>query len=601
MTVLKQTLTELIDSLNHVSSQHEQGEVATRLQVDRFRGHYADMATGINRMTAGHIESNRKAMAVVKAFGEGDFSAELPLFPGKQRFINDTIEEVRQNLKLLIEDADALASAAIAGQLSTRADATRHKGDFSRIIAGVNQTLDAVIGPINVTADYIARIAEGNIPAVITDDYRGDFNTLKQNMNTCIAAINKLITDATMLSEAATQGKLDVRADASSHTGDYRRIITGVNDTLDAVISPLHVAAECVARIAQGDIPSPIEQTYQGEFNALKQNLNACITAVNSLIQDAQMLADAARQGKVYVRADEKRHKGDYQRIIQGVNTTLELISTPIKAAKEAADAINTAAREIASGNHDLSRRTEMQASALEETASSMEQLASAVKNTSQNASEANVLATEASSVAERGSQAVEQVVSRMADIQASSRKIEDITSVIDGIAFQTNILALNAAVEAARAGEQGRGFAVVASEVRNLAQRSAAAAKEIKNLIEDSVETVNDGSRLASAAGETMREILGSVQKVTTIMSDIAMSSAEQSSGISQVNTAVVQMDNTTQQNAALVEEAAAAAASLLEQASSLVVSVEKFQIYPSSSYISNVEANLKLVAING
>ncbi len=600
MSVLQKTLTDLIASLNHVSAQHERGEVDTKLHADRFKGHYAQMATGINGMTAGHIESNRKAMAVVKAFGEGDFSAELALFPGKQRVINETIEEVRANLQLLIEDADALVKAAIAGKLSTRADASRHKGDFGRIIAGVNQTLDAVITPINTASQYIARIASGDIPAPISENYNGDFNTLKESLNTCIHAINKLIADATMLSEAATQGKLNVRAEAAAHTGDFQKIINGVNETLDAVISPLNAAADCVSRIAQGDIPDPITKTYAGEFNTLKQNLNTCISAVHALIQDAQMLANAAKQGKVYIRADDSKHQGDYQRIIRGVNTTLELITSPIRAAKEAAEAINTAAREISQGNNDLSRRTEAQASALEETASSMEQLAGAVKHTSLNADEANQLATEASTIVESGSSAVDQVVNRMLDIQASSKMIEEITSVIDSIAFQTNILALNAAVEAARAGEQGRGFAVVASEVRNLAQRSSAAAKEIKTLIADSVDIVNDGSRLASAAGETMAEILASVQKVTIIMADIASSSAEQSAGINQVNSAVMQMDNTTQQNAALVEEAAAAAEALLEQAANLVSAVEEFEIAPPSFSVNTASAEygLKLVS---
>lgn len=599
MSVLKKTLTDLIDSLNHVSSQHDQGEIDTKLQTDRFKGHYAEMAVGINRMTTGHIESNRKAMAVVKAFGEGDFSAKLALFPGKQRVINETIEEVRKNLQLLIEDADSLVQAAIAGELSTRADANRHKGDFRKIIAGVNQTLDAVIAPINTASQYIARIASGDIPETINENYNGDFNVLKESLNTCIHAINRLVADATLLSEAATHGKLNIRADATAHTGDFKKIITGVNETLDAVISPLNAAADCISRIAKGDIPDPISKTYAGEFDTLKQNLNTCISAVDALIQDAQMLANAAKEGKVYVRADEGKHQGDYQRIIRGVNTTLELITTPIRAAKEAADAINTAAREISIGNNDLSQRTEAQASALEETASSMEQLAGAVKHTSLNANEANKLATEASTIVARGSNAVNQVVNRMVDIQTSSKMIEDITSVIDSIAFQTNILALNAAVEAARAGEQGKGFAVVASEVRSLAQRSSAAAKEIKNLISDSVDKVNDGSRLALAAGETMTDILNSVQKVTVIMADIASSSAEQSSGINQVNAAVMQMDNATQQNAALVEEAAAAAETLLDQAANLVTSVEAFEISPSSTPKNNpAHYGLKIVS---
>jgi len=246
-------------------------------------------------------------------------------------------------------------------------------------------------------------------------------------------------------------------------------------------------------------------------------------------------------------------------------------------------DTISTASSEIASGNQDLSARTEEQASSLEETASSMEELTSTVKQNADNARQANQLAQSASGVAARGGDVVGQVVETMNAINDSSRKIVDIISVIDGIAFQTNILALNAAVEAARAGEQGRGFAVVASEVRNLAQRSAAAAKDIKQLIGDSVEKVEAGSRLVNDAGTTMQEVVAAITRVTDIMSEITAASVEQSHGIEQVNTAIVQMDAVTQQNAALVEEAAAAAESMQNQAAQLSEVVSVFKLLAS------------------
>ncbi len=251
---------------------------------------------------------------------------------------------------------------------------------------------------------------------------------------------------------------------------------------------------------------------------------------------------------------------------------------------REASDRVNTGAREIASGNADLSGRTESQASSLEETASSMEELTSTVKQNAENARQANQLVVSAADVAVKGGKVVGQVVHTMSSIKDSSRKIADIISVIDGIAFQTNILALNAAVEAARAGEQGRGFAVVAAEVRNLAQRSAGAAKEIKSLIEDSVDKVDVGGKLVDEAGKTMEEIVNSVKRVTDIMSEIAAASQEQSSGIEQVNQAVGQMDEATQQNAALVEEAAAAAESLQDQAAKLAQAVSVFKLSAGS-----------------
>ncbi|MBU1395339.1 MAG: PAS domain-containing protein [Gammaproteobacteria bacterium] len=267
-------------------------------------------------------------------------------------------------------------------------------------------------------------------------------------------------------------------------------------------------------------------------------------------------------------------------RLIQSLRVLQINIKLLVGQIKQSTEIVGLGASEIATGNLDLSSRTEQQASSLEETASSMEELTSTVKQNADNARQANQLVVSTADVAVKGGQVVSQVVDTMASIKDSSRKIADIIGVIDGIAFQTNILALNAAVEAARAGEQGRGFAVVASEVRNLAQRSASAAKEIKGLIEDSVGKVDLGGKLVNQAGESMNEIVSSVKRVTDIMSEIAAASQEQSTGIEQVNEAITQMDDVTQQNAALVEEAAAASESLQEQAEKLTELVGSFRL---------------------
>ena len=269
-------------------------------------------------------------------------------------------------------------------------------------------------------------------------------------------------------------------------------------------------------------------------------------------------------------------------------NSLVEIVSQ----VRRGTHTITVASREIAAGNTDLSSRTELQASSLEKTASAMEELTSTVKQNADNAREANQLAATASNVARKGGDVVSQVVGTMGEINSSASKIADIIGVIDGIAFQTNILALNAAVEAARAGEQGRGFAVVASEVRNLAQRSAAAAKEIKTLIGDSVEKIERGSKLVGQAGVTMDEVVSSVKRVTDIMSDIAAASAEQSAGIAQVNTSIIEMDAMTQQNAALVEEAAAAAQSLQDQAGELARVVSIFKLDEGEQFQFDAQA---------
>ena len=295
------------------------------------------------------------------------------------------------------------------------------------------------------------------------------------------------------------------------------------------------------------------------------------------LCDAVSLLAGGDLTGKISVA------QHDTVSVLSALQRMQASLTTVVSSVRQDSDTVSLAAEEISTGNNDLSLRTEQQASSLEETASSMEELTSTVRKNAENAREANVLATTASDVASKGGAVVGQVMGTMDLISESSRKIVDIISVIDGIAFQTNILALNAAVEAARAGEQGRGFAVVATEVRGLAQRSASAAKEIKTLIDDSVSRVDAGSRLAAQAGTTMSEVVASVARVSNIIADITMASEEQSAGIEQINQAVTQMDGVTQQNASLVEEAAAAAESLRDQANHLVQTVSIFKTHDS------------------
>ena len=352
------------------------------------------------------------------------------------------------------------------------------------------------------------------------------------------------------LVDAAVSGDFTQRADLSNKQGFNKLLAEGMNKLLETSDVGLNEVVRVLNALSQGDLTEQIVNEYHGTFGQLKDDSNLTVNNLKNLVE--------------------------------GIKTSV--------------DSITTASREIAAGNTDLSSRTEEQAASLEETASSMEELSSTVKQNAENAKQANQLAAAASAVAVKGGNVVGEVVNTMSSINESSRKIVDIISVIDGIAFQTNILALNAAVEAARAGEQGRGFAVVAGEVRNLAQRSAAAAKEIKQLISDSVDKVEGGTKLVEQAGVTMDEIVTSVKRVTDIMSEIAAASAEQSAGIEQVNKAISQMDEVTQQNAALVEQAAAAAESLEEQAQGLAESVATFKLDSSpSGFAANKRAAAK------
>jgi methyl-accepting chemotaxis protein len=493
------------------------------------------------------------------------------------------------------------------------------------VIQGVNQTLDAVVGPLKVAAETVDALSLGNVPPQITADYQGDFALIRDNLNRCLTAVKQLVEDADALAQAGAAGHLATRADASRHQGDFRRIVEGVNRTLDAVTGPVDVAARTVADLAAGKVPPPIAEAFQGDFARLRDNLNTCFASVNRLVSDTNRLVEAASQGQLDHRADPTRHEGDFARVVDGVNRTLDVVTAPIneatavleklaekdlrarmagsyqgdhdrikKAINATGDALEEAlgqvartveqvtgaATQIASSSQAVASGASQQASSLEEITSSMESVSSMTRHSAESAQQASALATEARSAAGAGTAAVEELRGAMGKIRQSADRTAEIIKDVSDIAFQTNLLALNAAVEAARAGEAGRGFAVVAEEVRSLALRAKEAAQKTEGLIHESVRQAGAGDTAALEVSNRLGEIVKGVSKVTDIVTEIAASAREQKDGISQVDSALGEMDKVTQQNAASAEESSSAASELTAQAEELKAMVSTFRI---------------------
>ena len=332
----------LVADADMLSQAALEGRLDARAEAGRHGGDFKKIIDGVNLTLDAVIGPLNVAAEYVDRISKGDIPAKITdNYRGDFNEIKNNLNVCIDAINALVADAAGLAAAAVAGKLDARAEAGRHSGDFKKIIVGVNNTLDAVIGPLNVAAEYVDRISKGDIPARITDEYQGDFNEIKNNLNTCIDAVNLLVRDTDELVGGAVAGRLDNRADAGRHSGDFKKIIAGVNHTLDAVIGPLNVAAEYVDRISKGDIPARITDIYYGDFNAIKNNLNTCIDAVNALVQDAAMLANAAVDGRLDSRADAGKHGGDFRKIVQGVNHTLDAVIGPLNVAAEYVDRIS--------------------------------------------------------------------------------------------------------------------------------------------------------------------------------------------------------------------------------------------------------------------
>ncbi|MBK0024673.1 MCP four helix bundle domain-containing protein [Stenotrophomonas sp. S48] len=476
-----------------------------------------------------------------------------------------------------IGEALAAIRSVANGDLNVRTD-YQSRDEAGQMLLSLRQMVATLERFSNDTKVMVKLHEAEDISHRIPEDLPGVYGELAKGMNTMVFEHLEAILDAIQVLNEYAAG--DLRRDARRLPGS-RAVLHESMDAAKASLLAINTEIKRLAvSAADGDFSARGDTSaFQHDFAVMVSDLNRLMETADHSLSAVSTLLQAIASGDLTHRM-EGDFRGVFATMSQDANATVAQLTDIVSRIQQASTAINTASTEIAAGNGDLSRRTEQQAANLEETAASMEELTSTVRQNAEHARQASELASGASRVAGQGGGVVGKVVETMGDIEASSRRIGDIISVIDGIAFQTNILALNAAVEAARAGDQGRGFAVVASEVRTLAQRSASAAKEIKGLIEDSVSKVAQGSALADQAGQTMTEIVSSVERVSNIIGEISAASQEQASGIEQVNQAVSQMDETTQQNAALVEEATAAARSMEDQSVQLAAAVAVFKV---------------------
>ena len=528
MKNMTEALQALIGQMNHMSSEHDKGDIDVTIDANNFKGSFKVMAEGVNIMVGGHIAVKKKAMGVFKAFGEGNFDAPMEQLPGKKIFINNTIELVRGNLKAVIADTDSLIKAAADGQLDIRADASQHQGDFRKLVQGVNDIITNIAEPMKVTSGYLDQIAKGVIPAGVTTDYKGEYGVIKNNLNIVIKLMSDLLGQIDIVIKAGAAGELDTRANADLFQGGWNQLVAGINRTLDGVIGPMSEAVSVLIDMEKGDLTRTVNGNYKGQLKDFKDT----------------------------------------------VNNTIGKISQVISEVNGAASNIASASDEVSATAQSMSQATSEQAASVEETSASVEQMSASINQNTENAKVTDGMATHASSEALQGGEAVKETVSAMKSIAGK-------IGIIDDIAYQTNLLALNAAIEAARAGEHGRGFAVVAAEVRKLAERSLVAAQEIGELASGSVE-------MAESAGKLLDTIVPSIKKTSDLVQEITAASEEQSAGVGQINSAMEQLNKITQQNATSAEELAATSEEMSGQAAQLLDLIAFFTVNDSAGSVS-------------
>ncbi len=563
MDLLRGNLLKVINHMDKLHREQGGGDFEYYIPVEEFSGAYKQMVVGVNETVRIPTNAILTILGILASYAEGDFSPILEKLPGKQIVANEKMDLLRGNLLKVIDHMDKLHREQKAGDYEYFIPVEEFSGAYKQMVVGVNEVvkipIDAVLTILGIMASY----AEGDFSPVL-EKMPGKQVLANEKMDLLRGNLLKVVGEIKNLTEAVRQGTLQTRGDASSFAGDWAKLVAGINELIDAFVNPFEVTASYVDSISKGDIPQAITETYNGDFNTIKNNLNVLIEAMNEITKAAKEIAE----GNLLIRVKERSSQDE---LMKALATMVEKLTTVVSDVRNAADNVASGSQELSSNSQEMSQGATEQAASAEEVSSSMEQMVSNIRQNADNAQQTEKIALKAAQDAKEGGKAVAETVGAMKEIAGK-------ISIIEEIARQTNLLALNAAIEAARAGEHGKGFAVVASEVRKLAERSQLAAGEINKLSATSVE-------VAEKAGEMLTRIVPDIQKTAELVSEINAASNEQNTGAEQINKAVQQLDQVIQQNASATEEMSSTTEELSSQAEQLQETIGFFRTADSGT----------------
>ncbi len=545
--------------LVRLTDASKDGQLSDRGKPEQFQGAYAEIVRGVNAMLDAILLPIGEGNRILAQISNGKIDELIAqTYKGDHEKMKQAVNNVGLVLQGLQKELVRLTDASKEGQLGDRGKPEQFQGAYAEIVRGVNAMLDAILLPIGEGNRILAQISNGKIDELIGQTFKGDHEKMKQAVNNVGLVLQGLQKELARLSEAANAGRLTERGHEEQFHGAYAEIVRGVNRVLDAVIAPLNVAANYVDRISKGDVPSAITDTYQGEFNLIKNNLNTLIGAMNDITHAAEEIS----HGNLTVTIQERSAQ---DKLMQAMTAMVNDLTRTVSDIRTIAGEVTAASQSISSASVELSGGATSQAASAEEASSSMEEMVSNIKQNADNAQQTDKIANKSAKDAQESGRAVVAAVTAMKEIASK-------ISIIDEIARQTNLLALNAAIEAARAGEHGKGFAVVAAEVRKLAERSQKAAGEINQLSGTTV-------KVSEKAGEMLDKLVPDIQKTAELVQEISAASKEQDTGAEQINKALQQLERVIQQNASASEEMASTTEELTGQADQLMSALSFFR----------------------